>query len=557
MGQVPLDSDKQAREQESLLDWLPVFEAIAPSFIELDGDDRIARTRGDCAKLLGRSDSDLVDSHFTHILHERDRPLWQLVRDRLQRSANLPPFPIRILLPDGKIGAVDITAARVDGATAGTLQLAIARYHGQLSLEPAKRPPSSRAREFKKEDFSVLADRLSQYAEQKNENPAITLMRLAGVAGSEGEAQFSGSEGLWAAHKLLTDAASEQAAKLAAEAKRQGFEDRETQQEKASSVAEDGKEMKAAVRSAYHKSDDTNYVTVAGDDGISEAEAVKAAVYAMKQAANSERAVTMKALTGGYERRLEKVRNQLRVFKKIVVQEKFDVALQPIMDLKTGEVHHFEALARFDKDFYSGSPFEFMCFAEDVGVIHEFDLAMTLKVVSLLKRIRRIGFDTNIAVNISGRSIQSQAFLRHFFRILEDCADVRSQLSFELTESSQIDDLETTNRVLSRIRDFGHKVALDDFGAGAAGLQYLRVLKVDYVKIDGIYVRKALEDKDNRAFLRSIAQLCDGLGIQTIGECIEVNEQEQFLSSIGIGYGQGWLYGKPMPVDEALTTFLT
>lgn len=557
MGQVPLDSEKQDRDQESLLEWLPAFEAIAPSFVELDGEDQVVRTRGDCANLLGRADSELVGASFTGMLHERDRPLWQLVRDRLKRATSLPPFPIRIVLPDGKIGAVEITAARVNSSNKGMVQLAVARYHGQLSLEPTKRPPSSRAREFKKEDFSVLADRLAQYAEKKNENPAVTLMRLAGVSGAEGQAQTSGAEGLWAAHKLLTDAASEQAAKLAAEATRKGHEDREQTEEKAASVAQDGKEMKAAVRSAYQASGDTNYVTVAGEDGISEAEAVKAAVYAMKQAASSERAVTMKALTGGYERRLEKVRNQLRVFKKIVVQEKFDVALQPIMDLKTGEVHHFEALARFDKGFYSGSPFEFMCFAEDVGVIHEFDLAMTLKVVSLLKRIRRIGFDTNIAVNISGRSIQSQAFLRHFFRILEDCADVRAQLSFELTESSQIDDLETTNRVLSRIRDFGHKVALDDFGAGAAGLQYLRVLKVDYVKIDGIYVRKALEDKDNRAFLRSIAQLCDGLGIQTIGECIEVNEQEQFLSSIGIGYGQGWLYGKPMPVDEALTTFLS
>lgn len=556
MGDLPLDSENQVADQESLLDWLPAFDAIAQSFIELGADGQITRLRGDCAGLLGRADCDLVGVAFVDILHERDRPLWHLVQDRLKRSTSLPPFPIRIVMPNGKIGAVEITVARVGGKNSGKLQMAVSKYHGQLSLEPAKRPPSSKAREFKKEDFEVLAERLAQYAAKENENPAVTLMRLAGVSKESGEAQSSGAEGLWAAHKLLTDAASEQAAKLAAEATRKGHEDREQEDQQAASVVEDGKEMKAAVRSAYHQSDDTNYVTVAGDDGISESEAVKAAVYAMKQAANSERAVTMKALTGGYERRLEKVRNQLRVFKKIVVQEKFDVALQPIMDLKTGKVHHFEALARFDKDFYSGSPFEFMCFAEDVGVIHEFDLAMTLKVVSLLKRIRRIGFDTNIAVNISGRSIQSQAFLRHFFRILEDCADVRAQLSFELTESSQIDDLETTNRVLSRIRDFGHKVALDDFGAGAAGLQYLRVLKVDYVKIDGIYVRKALEDKDNRAFLRSIAQLCDGLGIQTIGECIEVNEQEQFLSSIGIGYGQGWLYGKPMPVDEALTTYL-
>jgi EAL domain-containing protein (putative c-di-GMP-specific phosphodiesterase class I) len=272
----------------------------------------------------------------------------------------------------------------------------------------------------------------------------------------------------------------------------------------------------------------------------------------MKQAAGAGHAKTMKALTGGYEKRLATVKNQLRAFKQIVLQERFEVALQPIVNIKTGEIHHFEALARFDSNFYGGSPFEFMCFAEDVGVIQEFDLAMTLKVISLLKRTKRLGYNVGAAVNISGRSIQSQAFLRHFFRLLEDCSDIKHLLSFELTESSQIDDLETTNRVLSRIRDFGHEVALDDFGAGAAGLQYLRALKVDVVKIDGIYIRKGIEEGDNRSFLKSMAELCAGLGIKTIGECVENETQRAFLEEIGVHYAQGWLYGKPAPVDEAL-----
>lgn len=553
---MPLDRKTVSEDMTDALDWLPAIEAVSPAFIELDQDGVVIRHRGELQELFGCAGDQLAGTSFTSVLHEKDGPLWRLVQERLRRTSRLAPFPIRVKRYDDTVGAVEVTVAKYDAGDGVHLQLAISKYHGHLSLDVAKRPPSSKAREFKLDDFKSLAERLQRYAAEQGESPVATLLRLAGIS-DDGEKIASGAEGLWAAYKLLSDAASEQAAKDAMEEKRQQHEQQDAGDGSASTVENDGREMKAAVRSAYHKSEDTNYVTVAGDDGISEAEAVKAAVYAMKQAASSERAVTMKALTGGYERRLEKVRNQLRVFKKIVVQEKFDVALQPIVGLSDGQIHHFEALARFDSSFYSGSPFEFMCFAEDVGVIHEFDLAMTMKVVSLLKRVRRIGFDTNIAVNISGRSIQSPAFLRHFFRILEDCADVRDQLSFELTESSQIDDLETTNRILSRIRDFGHKVALDDFGAGAAGLQYLRVLKVDYVKIDGIYVRKALEDSENRAFLKSIADLCNGLGIQTIGECIEVDMQQQFLSSIGVGYGQGWLYGKPLPVDEALTTFLS
>lgn len=550
-----------------LLSWLPLFDSMAPAFLELDTHDKIVRFRGKPAPLLGFDVERLSDIIFSSIIHDRDLALWRLVKERLKKKSFVDPFPIRIVRGDGKIGAIELSMARAKSGKGGRFQVAVAKYQGHLSIDPPKRPVSSMAREFSKEDFESLAERLGRYASEGKESPAQTLLRLAGVSASDdGSREDAGAEGLWATYKLLNDAASEKAAADAAETKRAahaakkggaGGSDDSSGADGSSASGDDvSRNMKAAVRAAFHQGNDTNYVTVAGDDGISEAEAVKAAVYAMKQAASSERAVTMQALTGGYERRLEKVRNQLRVFKKIVVQEKFDVALQPIVSFKDGEVHHFEALARFDSNFYSGSPFEFMCFAEDVGVIHEFDLAMTMKVVSLLKRMRRIGFDTSIAVNISGRSIQSQAFLRHFFRILEDCAEVRDQLSFELTESSQIDDLETTNRILSRIRDFGHKVALDDFGAGAAGLQYLRVLKVDYVKIDGIYVRKALEDSENRAFLRSIADLCAGLGIETIGECIEVDMQEQFLSSIGVGYGQGWLYGKPLPVDEALTTFL-
>ncbi len=551
--QAGLTGEELNAQDSDLRSWLPLFEGLAPAFIEVDNKDIVTRLRGEPAMLLGVPENELLASVFPDLIHDRDKALWNLVKERLKKSAFVAPFPIRIVRQDRTVSAVEISIARAKTSSGLRLQLALARYRGHLNIDQAKRPASSRAREFIKEDFENLSERLGRYASDETESPAMTLLRLAGITSQPEDGKSSGVEGLWATYRLLKDAASEKAAEEAAKAKRKAFENGEG---RANAVSADGDNMKSAVRSAYKQSNDTNYVTVAGDDGISEAEAVKAAVYAMKQAANSERAVTMKALTGGYERRLEKVRNQLRVFKKIVVQEKFDIALQPIVNLKDGVVHHFEALARFDSNFYSGSPFEFMCFAEDVGVIHEFDLAMTMKVVSLLKRVRRIGYDTNIAVNISGRSIQSHAFLRHFFRILEDCSDVRGQLSFELTESSQIDDLETTNRVLSRIRDFGHKVALDDFGAGAAGLQYLRVLKVDYVKIDGVYVRRALEDSENRAFLRSISDLCAGLGIETIGECIEVDLQEQFLSSIGVGYGQGWLYGKPLPVDEALTKFL-
>lgn len=523
-----------------------LYSALAPVVLELDANDTVDLVIGATDRLLGTGGDELLGSSFSAYIHSRDFAIWRLVRHKLTRASHVGPVPLRVLRADGAAGALEVHAVRAAGMPPGTIQVSLSPYFGQLSIGENKRAPSTSPRQFAKEHFTALAKRLTDYATGSNLSVAQALMKLAGL-GDQADASRA-ENSLWALHRLLSDAAAEGAATDLAEKKRE-----ERQPPGSPAASGNTPELATAVRGAFKQGrDEANYVTVAGDDGISEADAVKAAVYAMKRAATHGRAKTMEALTGGYERRLEKVKNQLRAFKKIVMQEHFEVALQPIVNIHDGSLHHFEALARFDQNFFAGSPFEFMCFAEDVGVIHEFDLAMTMKVVSLIKRMRRIGYNVAAAVNISGHSIQSQGFLRHFFNILEDCGDIRDNLMFELTESSQIDDLETTNRILRRIRDFGHKVSLDDFGAGAAGLQYLRVLKVDCVKIDGIYIRKGLEDPENRSFLRSMAELCNGLGIETVGECVENEEQRKFLEEIGVTYAQGWLYGKPVPPDEAL-----
>ena len=530
-----------------------LYSALAPVVVELDANDLITYIVGSPGELLGANSNDIVGTCFVDYIHDKDVAIWKLIRHKIAKARHLGPLPIRLRQGEGTRGAFEVHVAK-SSIDADGLLLSIAPYQGHLSLGENKRPASSLARKFEKDDFNALAKRLEDFVKESEKSVADALVSLAGIGSSQ---ETDAETSLWALYSLLHDAASEGAAAKMAQQKRKEFKEgkrQETEEEAKENVVK----MAGAVRGAYRKEgNETNYVTVAGEDGISEAEAVKAAVYAMKQAANAGQAKTMKALTGGYEKRLETVKNQLRAFKQIVLQERFEVALQPIVNIKTGDVHHFEALARFDSNFYGGSPFEFMCFAEDVGVIQEFDLAMTMKVISLLKRTKRLGYNVGAAVNISGRSIQSQAFLRHFFRLLEDCGDIKHLLSFELTESSQIDDLETTNRVLSRIRDFGHQVALDDFGAGAAGLQYLRVLKVDVVKIDGIYIRKGIEEEENRSFLRSMSELCSGLGIKTVGECVENETQRAFLEEIGVHYAQGWLYGKPAPVDEALKVLST
>jgi|GEM_PF-1402271 len=538
--------EKEPFSTEELRRFAGLFSALAPVILELDGGDNITFVKGDVQGLLNLSTDTILQRNFRSLILEQDIELWRLIRYKITAVASLGPLPLRLQRTAGTKGAFEVLVARGD-AHSNVLLLSISPYHGQISLGENKRPSSSLGRTFDKEDFSELSKRLGAYVEKSQQDVASALIGLAGVSSVQ---DTDATTNLWALYRLLHDAASEGASSNSAVEKREGFADGARKAVDSKTVS---RRVTSAVQGAYLKSDyETNYVTVAGQDGISEAEAVKAAVYAMRKSASTGRAKTIKALTLGYEKRMESVKRQLRIFKNIVVQEHFEIALQPIISLKDGEFHHFEALARFDPSYYNGTPYDFMRFAEDIGIIQEFDLAMTMKVVSLLKRIRRLGFRAGMAVNISGHSIQSQAFLRHFFRILEDCGEIRDTLMFELTESSQIDDLETTNRILSRIRDFGHKVALDDFGAGAAGIQYLRVLKVDLVKIDGIYIREGIDDPENMSFLRSMADLCNGLGIETVGECVENEEQRRFLTEIGVKYAQGWLYGKPLPVGQAL-----
>ncbi len=150
-----------------------------------------------------------------------------------------------------------------------------------------------------------------------------------------------------------------------------------------------------------------------------------------------------------------------------------------------------------------------------------------------------------VAVNVSGHSIANTGFVAALHDLLRQYKAIRSQLMFEITESARIEDLGEANRFIQGLRQAGHEVCLDDFGAGSAALRYLHALEVDVVKIDGQYVRSALETGRNRAFLKAVTGLCHDLGIATIAEMIEDEPCAQMLRECRVRYGQGYMFGKP------------
>ncbi len=226
-------------------------------------------------------------------------------------------------------------------------------------------------------------------------------------------------------------------------------------------------------------------------------------------------------------------------FGTMVKSRDFALEYQPIVDLGTGVTHHFEALARFG----SRGPADSIRLAEELGLIEGFDLAVAEKA---LQQLRRPGFGlTRIAVNVSGASLGTDAYVEGLLRLTASAPDIRNRILIEVTETAAVADIEAAARRLTAVRKAGIKICLDDFGVGAASLDYLHRLPADTVKIDGRFVREITSDSRARDLVAHLVELCGDLKMSTIAEMIETEEQATAIRSLGVGYGQGWLFGRP------------
>lgn len=243
---------------------------------------------------------------------------------------------------------------------------------------------------------------------------------------------------------------------------------------------------------------------------------------------------------------LHKTVSRVRALRSAVSGRQFQLVFQPIVHLHNRVLHHYEALSRFED---GGSPFETIRLAEGVHMIGEFDLAVVQRVVDLLGERRRRGEIIDVAVNISGNSLESAVFMAALREITAADPSLRRQLIFEITESTHISSLEHAANAVRQLREDGHSVCLDDFGAGAASFPYLQALEVDYVKIDGAYVKSVAQQgmRRDQTILRGMVWLCRELGIGTVAEMVETEDQARLLLDVGIDYGQGYLFGRPDP----------
>ena len=266
--------------------------------------------------------------------------------------------------------------------------------------------------------------------------------------------------------------------------------------------------------------------------------------FARKGVAGSD----IQSIEDGLNNLMTETLGRVSELKKLVAGRDFGIVFQPIVDMNDFSVHHYEVLSRFAP---GQSPAETIAFAEEVGLIADFDIAVCEQAIQRLRTFKQP--DLHFAVNLSGASLESDLFVKELLATLAQMGRQRSSIILEVTETAEIRDLERAENIIQTLRSNGHPVCLDDFGAGAASFQYFQALTVDFVKIDGAYVRRVLENRRDAAILRAIAGLCRNLGIRTVAEMIETSRQAKMLKGFGIDLGQGWLFGRPESEPLALS----
>lgn len=274
-------------------------------------------------------------------------------------------------------------------------------------------------------------------------------------------------------------------------------------------------------------------------DGLSEDQRILAMRYVLDQFSSGKKP----AMAGGdigttFSAMIEKTQLRLADMTRTLGEGAFQIAYQPIRDLVSGKISHYEALARFDKPEGTGETVKFI---EALGVADAFDLAVANKVMSLLEQRP----DVQIAFNISGATLASAPSFSVLAGMLARRLKLAPRTLIEITETVGLTDLESAGKAIAVLREMGYRVGLDDFGAGAASVNYLHAFQVDFVKFDGAMIMKMGKSPREDALLTGLAKLCDDLKVTTIAEWIEDEAMANAARALGFHHGQGKWLGAP------------
>ena len=235
-------------------------------------------------------------------------------------------------------------------------------------------------------------------------------------------------------------------------------------------------------------------------------------------------------------------------------EDRFHLSFQPIVpvDGRQSDWTHYELLLWMeDDDGRILPPGAFLPAAERYNLAARLDRWVIDAAFEWLTRHpAHLEHLSLCAINLSGHSLGDQKFLDALIRRFRERAIPAHKICFEITETAAISNLADAARFVRALRELGCRFALDDFGSGLSSFAYLKTLPVDFLKIDGMFVRDITEDPVNLTMVRSINEIGQVMGKQTVAEFVESEAVLEKLREIGVDYAQGYFMGRPRPLEE-------
>lgn len=242
---------------------------------------------------------------------------------------------------------------------------------------------------------------------------------------------------------------------------------------------------------------------------------------------------------------------QLEIIKEALKANRLQLLMQCIEPSKGLQARpRYEILLRLESEYGElMSPETFIPVAERFNIMQDLDIWVLNRCLCILESFRGADKEISLSVNLSGNSLSDQSALDRIVEIVQQARLPGHLLCFEITESAAIDNIDRVVLFINRLKAIGVQFALDDFGAGLSSFGYIKSLPIDYVKIDGYFIRNIRSDLTNRAITAAFVKLSRDLGIQTVAECVEDKATRRLVCDLGIDFVQGFGVARPQDVD--------
>jgi diguanylate cyclase (GGDEF)-like protein/PAS domain S-box-containing protein len=288
-------------------------------------------------------------------------------------------------------------------------------------------------------------------------------------------------------------------------------------------------------------------VTIIDGAQLDPDDALVAADLAMYEAKQRGRDRVVTARAGAQQQRAEQALQSAARIRRALYEQQFELYAQPIVELSTSEPHHHELLLRLCDNGNVVLPGTFIGTAERHGLIKEIDRWVITRAVGLIAE--RTESEPRFAVNLSGASVGDPAQHSFIERSVDERGIDPARIIFEVTETAAIADLDAARRLVACLHEIGCSVALDNFGSGFGSFAYLRYLPIDYLKIDGHFIRQLPGSIEERLLVKAIVDVARGLGKRTVAEHAGSDAAIAVLRELGVDFAQGFHLGEPKPLQ--------